>query len=258
MPAGGGRVTELVARPLLNLHWPELAGVVQPLAGRVRGPPRAAGAAAVPDRLRRRARAAGRRPAAGRAATRSPRSTCPGARTATRTTAGPDGQRDPAGRVRAAAPGGPAVMAPPATALTQFERSEDGYVLLTLDMARQSGRRCGRSRSTWRATAKPGEGPLHRPRRDDGRAVRQLLRRGRPHPDTGARPGAAGAAPGRRRARAGLRPDPAAAAGGGARSSARTGSWPSSARWSAGTTAGRCGCCRARCRRRTATGRRSR
>lgn len=33
LPAGGGRVTELVARPLLNLHWPELAGVVQPLAG---------------------------------------------------------------------------------------------------------------------------------------------------------------------------------------------------------------------------------
>jgi glucosyl-3-phosphoglycerate synthase len=32
-PAGGGRVTELVARPLLNLWWPELAGVAQPLAG---------------------------------------------------------------------------------------------------------------------------------------------------------------------------------------------------------------------------------
>jgi glucosyl-3-phosphoglycerate synthase len=31
--AGGGRVTELVARPLLNLFWPGLAGVVQPLAG---------------------------------------------------------------------------------------------------------------------------------------------------------------------------------------------------------------------------------
>ena len=29
----GGRVTELVARPLLNLWWPELAHVVQPLAG---------------------------------------------------------------------------------------------------------------------------------------------------------------------------------------------------------------------------------
>ncbi|WP_326808208.1 MULTISPECIES: glucosyl-3-phosphoglycerate synthase [unclassified Streptomyces] len=32
-PAGGGRVTELVARPLLNLHWPLLAGMVQPLGG---------------------------------------------------------------------------------------------------------------------------------------------------------------------------------------------------------------------------------
>lgn len=30
---GGGRVTELVARPLLNLHWPQLAGFVQPLGG---------------------------------------------------------------------------------------------------------------------------------------------------------------------------------------------------------------------------------
>ncbi|HEX7715674.1 MAG TPA: glucosyl-3-phosphoglycerate synthase, partial [Marmoricola sp.] len=29
----GGRVTELVARPLLNLLFPELAGLVQPLAG---------------------------------------------------------------------------------------------------------------------------------------------------------------------------------------------------------------------------------
>jgi glucosyl-3-phosphoglycerate synthase len=33
VPDGGGRVTELVARPLLNLHAPELAGFVQPLAG---------------------------------------------------------------------------------------------------------------------------------------------------------------------------------------------------------------------------------
>ncbi len=31
--AGGGRVTELVARPLINLNWPQLAGVIQPLAG---------------------------------------------------------------------------------------------------------------------------------------------------------------------------------------------------------------------------------
>lgn len=33
VPSEGGRVTELVARPLLALHWPELAGIVQPLAG---------------------------------------------------------------------------------------------------------------------------------------------------------------------------------------------------------------------------------
>jgi glucosyl-3-phosphoglycerate synthase len=30
---GGGMVTELLARPLVNLWWPELAGVTQPLAG---------------------------------------------------------------------------------------------------------------------------------------------------------------------------------------------------------------------------------
>ncbi|MBB4915459.1 glucosyl-3-phosphoglycerate synthase [Streptosporangium saharense] len=35
--SGGGRVTELVARPLLNLHWPLLAGFVQPLAGEYAG-----------------------------------------------------------------------------------------------------------------------------------------------------------------------------------------------------------------------------
>lgn len=35
--AGGGRVTELMARPLLNLFWPELAGLVQPLAGEYAG-----------------------------------------------------------------------------------------------------------------------------------------------------------------------------------------------------------------------------
>jgi glucosyl-3-phosphoglycerate synthase len=32
-PTGGGRVTELTARPLLNLFYPELAGFHQPLAG---------------------------------------------------------------------------------------------------------------------------------------------------------------------------------------------------------------------------------
>lgn len=32
-PTGGGRVSELVARPLLNLYWPGLAGIIQPLSG---------------------------------------------------------------------------------------------------------------------------------------------------------------------------------------------------------------------------------
>lgn len=35
MPDGGGRVTELTARPLLNLFYPELAAVRQPLAGEI-------------------------------------------------------------------------------------------------------------------------------------------------------------------------------------------------------------------------------
>ena len=34
-PEGGGRVTELTARPLLNLFYPELAGFAQPLAGEI-------------------------------------------------------------------------------------------------------------------------------------------------------------------------------------------------------------------------------
>jgi glucosyl-3-phosphoglycerate synthase len=35
--SGGGRVTELVARPMLNLFYPVLSGVVQPLAGEYAG-----------------------------------------------------------------------------------------------------------------------------------------------------------------------------------------------------------------------------
>ena len=36
-PTGGGRVTELVARPLLAAHWPALTGLVQPLGGEYSG-----------------------------------------------------------------------------------------------------------------------------------------------------------------------------------------------------------------------------
>ncbi len=37
LTTGGGRVTELTARPLFNLFYPELSGLVQPLAGEMAG-----------------------------------------------------------------------------------------------------------------------------------------------------------------------------------------------------------------------------
>ncbi|HVM12098.1 MAG TPA: glucosyl-3-phosphoglycerate synthase [Actinomycetota bacterium] len=36
-PFGGGRVTELMARPLINAFWPDLAGIIQPLSGEYGG-----------------------------------------------------------------------------------------------------------------------------------------------------------------------------------------------------------------------------
>jgi len=36
-PGGGGRVTELTARPLLNLFFPQLSGIIQPLSGEYGG-----------------------------------------------------------------------------------------------------------------------------------------------------------------------------------------------------------------------------
>lgn len=38
LATGGARITELVARPLLQLFYPELAGLIQPLAGEYAGP----------------------------------------------------------------------------------------------------------------------------------------------------------------------------------------------------------------------------
>ena len=49
---GGGRVTELTAKPLLNFFFPELTGFVQPLAGEFAGLPGPAAAHPVPDRVR--------------------------------------------------------------------------------------------------------------------------------------------------------------------------------------------------------------
>jgi glucosyl-3-phosphoglycerate synthase len=37
-PEGGGRVTELVAKPLIDLLFPDLTGIIQPLAGETAAP----------------------------------------------------------------------------------------------------------------------------------------------------------------------------------------------------------------------------
>ena len=37
-PTGGGRVTELMARPIIELLFPDLAGIIQPLAGETAAP----------------------------------------------------------------------------------------------------------------------------------------------------------------------------------------------------------------------------
>ena len=73
-PTGGGRVTELVARPLLSLLFPKLADVVQPLGGEYAAPARRARGPAVRRRVGRRARLARRRGRAVRARRRSRRS----------------------------------------------------------------------------------------------------------------------------------------------------------------------------------------
>ena len=82
-PTGGGRVTELVARPVLELLFPELSGIRQPLAGETAAPPLGLREGRVRPRLRRRARAAHRRGPDPRARTAWPRSTWASASTGT-------------------------------------------------------------------------------------------------------------------------------------------------------------------------------
>src|SRR5699024_7086750 len=67
LPAGGGRITELVARPLLAAHWPGLAGVIPPLAREDAGTREARQASPFAGGVRRdRGRAARARGAPGR------------------------------------------------------------------------------------------------------------------------------------------------------------------------------------------------
>jgi glucosyl-3-phosphoglycerate synthase len=102
-PDGGGRVTEVLARPLLNLFWPDLAGFVQPLAGE------AAGRREVLDRVPFvSGYGVGARHARGPARPRRPRRPRPGryrragAPQSEQRGARPDGRADPAHRLVAA------------------------------------------------------------------------------------------------------------------------------------------------------------
>ena len=85
---GGGRVTELVARPLINLFYPELSGFIQPLAGEYAGRRSLLETAALLHRLRGRDRPPDRRRRAGSASRASARSTWSGGSTATRSSRG--------------------------------------------------------------------------------------------------------------------------------------------------------------------------
>ena len=112
-PEGGGRVTELLARPLLARFYPELAGCHQPLAGEIAARRDLLDTLPVRDGLRRRRRAAPRRLARGR--DRRPRPGRPPgapepAQAAAR--AGPDGGRGARRRRRAAGARGPARRRP--------------------------------------------------------------------------------------------------------------------------------------------------
>jgi glucosyl-3-phosphoglycerate synthase len=136
LPAGGGRVTELVARPMINLHWPELAGFVQPLSGEYAARrellerlPFPTGYGVEIGILVDALRLAGL-PALAQVdlSRRKHRNQDIGklGRMSSEILQVAYERLRREGRL---------VMAPPATELTQFERFEDDYVLLTLDIA---------------------------------------------------------------------------------------------------------------------------
>jgi glucosyl-3-phosphoglycerate synthase len=135
-PAGGGRVTELVARPMINLHWPELAGFVQPLSGECAARRQLLEQLPFPtgygveigmlvDTLRLVGLPALAQVDLSRRKHRNQEIGKLGRMSSEILLVAYERLRRE-GRLE---------MAPPATTLTQFERSEDGYVLLTLDMA---------------------------------------------------------------------------------------------------------------------------
>ena len=136
VPAGGGRVTELVARPMINMYWPELAGFVQPLSGEYaarRGLleqlpfPTGYGVeiGMLVDALRLVGLPALAQVDLSRRKHRNQEIGKLGRMSSEILQVAYERLRRE-GRL---------VMAPPATALTQFERSGDDYVLLTMELA---------------------------------------------------------------------------------------------------------------------------
>ncbi len=135
-PAGGGRVTELVARPMINLHWPELAGFVQPLSGEYAARRELLEQLPFPtgygveigmlvDALRLVGLPALAQVDLSRRKHRNQEIGKLGRMSSEILQVAYERLRRE-GRL---------AMAPPATELTQFERSEDGYVVVTLDIA---------------------------------------------------------------------------------------------------------------------------
>jgi glucosyl-3-phosphoglycerate synthase len=136
VPAGGGRVTELVARPMINMHWPELAGFVQPLSGEY---------AARRSLLEQLPFPTGYGVEIGMLVDALALVGLPALAQVDLSRRKHHNQEiGKLGRMSSEIlqvayerlrREGRLAMAPPATELTQFERSEDDYVLVTLDMA---------------------------------------------------------------------------------------------------------------------------
>ena len=126
---GGGRVTEICARPLINLFYPELAGFAQPLSGEAAGRRDLLRVGAVLQRLRRGDRAADRPAARRRASARWRRWTWAHRRHVNQPTAalGADGVDDHAGGAAARGRrGARARRAWPATAPTRGPSAASG------------------------------------------------------------------------------------------------------------------------------------
>ena len=202
VPDGGGRVSQLTARPLLDAFYPDLAGLAPAAGGRDRRAARAARAAPLRHRLRRRDGDADRRPRARRRQARSPRSTS--ASGATATSRCPPCARWPT-KSSPCEPASASAAPRPRCRRTAAPSTPSSDPRRAPPFSRADGARATAAAASLGSTA---DGPalrLHRPRRHAARPRRVALprRRGRVH--AARRPGARGLPPRRGRGRADLR-----------------------------------------------------